>query len=1201
MAILEGDVVLLASEIMTDAAEAGGAPTSHKIESGVVGAMFDRISELDRAAGSVNIRKVFPAIRTPSIDTYSGSHIIVSEPPADPRVSVTLTSTKNQFDRRSDIASAIEAYMVPGSEINGFLLENHVAGQRAIQIFQRPGTEVLPAGQTLCLISAEGTVNEVRQYIRITRVSSETRTFSYSTSGGFSDYQAQVLTCELSDALTVSFAGSPPSRAYARDVAKTAIREMIVADAATYYGVSKTSSAVSIGARKLKVASVYTQLVPSAEIENALLDQGTAGSPTLLLATSPRQVAVGAASHTLRTKVKSINRGYNYTFILSPLPASGSVVVSYRALGKWYTLTDLASPGTLSGQGSGTVVYSSGSVLVTCAALPDVNTDVIVSWADTLPYTNRSDSGANVRPPEYTIALDHPNLSRTSLVLTWTSGGATKTASDNGAGGLTGDASGVVLYAQSIITLRPSAPLDAGSEIQIAYSYNTVAEEVKTGVAVDATGIATLALDQEPTPGSIEIIWATCATTTASSGQSIYSAGSSKSSGSKQVTIPAQYETVTNSTFDVIYGGLAESQTAGAASAKYQSVIRTYETQQQTSAARSYTVTDTGSNGSTHSVTTSKSSTSGNVAMHSISDNGSGGWPGRAGLISYSGKTATLQLIAPPTVSSYQQDSEDSTTFESANSGDTDSGATGGSGSAKGGASQSTALAETASSTLIVRYTPAGSAANTATQTYPIASLDIDLCPYSQDWILPGSIQFSLYGHTYRDIDGWLYRDSTDSNIGTLAGNVDYLGGVAHVSDWIVGAGGFVLQSLWTIRSQQWHTSRVYFRTAEAPLKSGGITLSIVDATGAQIIVTSTAQGRFEGLHTTGYIDYQTGVGELLFGDYVVAATLTDAQKAEWWYSAADVQTDGTIWRPWSIIPETLRYNGVSYSYLPLDADVLGLNPVRLPADGRVPIYRAGGMAVVGHTGTIGQVAVSAGQTIDCARPRLSRIRVIGNDGNVINAGYTTDLDAGTLTFVDVAGYSQPLTIQHRIEDLVKLSDVQIDGTLATVQPLTHDFPAGSSVSSALVMGDLYARVSKTFDQKTWGNTWSDALIGDTSSASFNSIDYPVAVTNLGAVTERWALVFTSTSTYNVIGEHLGQIATGNINEVCAPNNPAASAPYFSIDPLGWGTGWAAGNVLRLNTVGTPYPVDVIRTVQIGASTVADDSCTMLIRGDIDK
>lgn len=50
---------------------------------------------------------------------------------------------------------------------------------------------------------------------------------------------------------------------------------------------------------------------------------------------------------------------------------------------------------------------------------------------------------------------------------------------------------------------------------------------------------------------------------------------------------------------------------------------------------------------------------------------------------------------------------------------------------------------------------------------------------------------------------------------------------------------------------------------------------------------------------------------------------------------------------------DSLRYNATAYSYLPLDASILGLDPVRLPQDGRVPIFRTGEFAVVGHTGEI--------------------------------------------------------------------------------------------------------------------------------------------------------------------------------------------------------------------------------------------------------
>ncbi|MFS9669772.1 hypothetical protein, partial [Klebsiella pneumoniae] len=79
--------------------------------------------------------------------------------------------------------------------------------------------------------------------------------------------------------------------------------------------------------------------------------------------------------------------------------------------------------------------------------------------------------------------------------------------------------------------------------------------------------------------------------------------------------------------------------------------------------------------------------------------------------------------------------------------------------------------------------------------------------------------------------------------------------------------------------------------------------------------------------------------------------------------------------------------NSVSYFYLPLDADVIGLDPVRLPPDGRVPIYRVGSYIVIGHTGQVGPVTVANGQVINCGRVRLSRAYVIGADGQRIQQG----------------------------------------------------------------------------------------------------------------------------------------------------------------------------------------------------------------------
>jgi len=77
-------------------------------------------------------------------------------------------------------------------------------------------------------------------------------------------------------------------------------------------------------------------------------------------------------------------------------------------------------------------------------------------------------------------------------------------------------------------------------------------------------------------------------------------------------------------------------------------------------------------------------------------------------------------------------------------------------------------------------------------------------------------------------------------------------------------------------------------------------------------------------------------------------------------------------------------------------------------------------------------------------------------------------------------------------------------------------------------------------------------------------------------------------------------IATGNTSADCAPNNPATGVPYFRLPALGWGNGWATGNVLRFNTIGSQFPVWVVRTVQQGPESVPDDHFTLLIRGDVD-
>lgn len=626
-----------------------------------------------------------------------------------------------------------------------------------------------------------------------------------------------------------------------------------------------------------------------------------------------------------------------------------------------------------------------------------------------------------------------------------------------------------------------------------------------------------------------------------------------------------------------------------------------------TGIVRTATSTTTSSAHSRVSYNTSKTQ---DTVRHTLTDDGAGTF-GPDGTINYAGKTLNVRFVSLDSkTEGYKSDHEDAKAFEtsSMSGGGGDPGST--TSSAKGGDYVDAAVGEEilAASTVTVTYAETFAAAQTHSMTWTPPPVTIDLCPYTADYIVPGSVRFTWMGHVFEDYDGVLVRDRVGTDPGYVAGQVDYSSGVARVFDYVVNAGTtattFTLDSLWTVR-QNWTTASIFMRTQASPLKPAGVVLNLADAEGNSITATGDIDGTITGAHLRGKIDYQFGLLELQFGDYVLDSSLTPEQKAEWWYSADDVgavQPD-KIWRPWPVDPTTLRYNSVSYFYLPLDADIIGLDPVRLPPDGRVPIYRVGSYVVIGHTGVVPAATYAANQTINCARARLSRVYLVGADGKLITSGYTPDLDAGTIAVTDVTGWVQPVTVKHRIEQMARVADVQVNGTLKLTKQLAHEFPVGSVVSSAIMAGNLRARALPVFDQQTWdGVTWSDIAIGNPAPSSYNDGAFPPVVTNAGAMTERFALrVLTGGTDVEVIGQNVGNLGTFSRNTAIAPINPIAGVPYFTLTAAGWGAGWVPGNTLFLQTVGTYYPMAVIRATQPSEAIGTDYAFELTERGDVDR
>ena len=508
-------------------------------------------------------------------------------------------------------------------------------------------------------------------------------------------------------------------------------------------------------------------------------------------------------------------------------------------------------------------------------------------------------------------------------------------------------------------------------------------------------------------------------------------------------------------------------------------------------------------------------------------------------------------------------------------------------------------VAVTAGSTAVISGRTSVPATATATSESDAAPAPkLALTPDVSNQIIPGSVMFSAAGKQYYDRDGTVYSDfDPTTGQGIAVGAINYVTGEVTFSDWANNTEVNIGVISCLTGYGEFTATYVAFRTSGAPIRPGSLFLQVDAADGNQLTATADANGALVGAHLRGHVSARTGVVFVEFGDMVAAA----GQESQPWYRAQDV-VSGQIFKPSKVYPGTLRYNAVVQTSLPLDANIIGIDPVRLPSDGRVPIFRPGNVVVLHHTLTTTPATVSNSQVVHCGRVRLARVKVLGADGLTITSGYTVDLDAGDVTFTNVAGYSQPVRIEHRIEDMMLLSDAQISGDLTATRAATHDYPIGAYASSAMILGDMKARVPVFFDQATWVNSaWADSINGAAATGTYNDVLAPLLVTNKGAITERWVVRFTSTTGFEVIGEHVGVIATGSTNADCAPLNPAAGVPYFTILETGWGTGWAAGNILRFNTQGALYPIWIARTIQQGPATALDDSFTVLIRGDVDR
>lgn len=511
--------------------------------------------------------------------------------------------------------------------------------------------------------------------------------------------------------------------------------------------------------------------------------------------------------------------------------------------------------------------------------------------------------------------------------------------------------------------------------------------------------------------------------------------------------------------------------------------------------------------------------------------------------------------------------------------------------------------------TIQVKYRDTSGSGSSST-TVTADKLKFDLTQGFDEQILSSSVRFKLGDDTFVDRTGLLYRNmDSATGSGTQSGVIQYGTGVIELESWTPNVDNLItLQSL-TTTTDMLPINHVSFRTPTIPIRPGSLTVVVASLEFGQLTLTANEAGIIETDEAHGKINYETGFVDIYFYKKTKKSDHPEIVDEDWYDPLLDYTDSGnTVWvnAPVWIDATSVRYNAIAYTYIPLDSEILGLSATRLPPDGRVPIFRVGDIGVIASSKLQQLPSHVAGQTYDLNDQRISWCELEDSNGvKVPYDMYTVNYDYGKVTLSgDFALNSlvAPISAAYRYQDMGLINDVQINGQISLTKPVTHNYDADNSiVGSALVVGDMQSRYTSKFVQETWNSIWQDNSNNSSINANYNDALYPIAVTNKGAIQERWAIVFTDTTNFRIIGEVSGQIGTGNINADCMPINPVTNKPYFVIKKEGWGAGWANGNVLRFNTIAAMYPIWCIRTVKQSEPTTLSDNFQIMYRGDIDR
>ena len=211
----------------------------------------------------------------------------------------------------------------------------------------------------------------------------------------------------------------------------------------------------------------------------------TTGATTLVITFKPA-AAPNQYFQSYAMPVTQNNQSTNWTGVLVPIPAPGSLSISYMSQGKFYELKDDGS-GQLKGAsasfGSGRINYETGSWLLTTGALPDVDTPILLLWGT--PIVTFVRSNLSVEKAAFEFDLGQGGIAP-GVTINWLLEGVAKTAVSNAQGKFTGDATGEINYATGMGKIIPNKLPQKNTQFTVIYDYGNQLTQTKSAVAPDS-------------------------------------------------------------------------------------------------------------------------------------------------------------------------------------------------------------------------------------------------------------------------------------------------------------------------------------------------------------------------------------------------------------------------------------------------------------------------------------------------------------------------------------------------------------------------------------------------------------------------------------------------------------------------------------------------------------------------------------------